>query len=392
MRRAAVRLLKTALMLAVLGIVLTSKELLALSILPLLFLAIPSAVRLRVMEKEFDNQSFVGDSFSVNIVVEAKGFGVIRLRHCLPAHFELVEGSNVSEGFVTGRKILRISYRAIATKRGVYRLDRLEYEVENPLSTFVRRGEIQVDVSVEVKHRVVKIKKVGAIRGKAKSPIPDIDIARIGVPGTDFREIREYMPGDAIRFVNWKASARRSRLMVNQYEVEGKKAVWIFVDSNPYMLHGTTVKNYLESAIEIATSLAYHYTSKHHKVGLYIIGERRILYPDIGGRQFRRITKALLEVNGGVEGVNEAIQTCKKLVMLYKPLVILITRVERVRLDGIIKLSRLVPVQVLALRGLESGISGDLFNAVRRKCISKIRACAHCVEFDVNRVSSLFIV
>ncbi len=388
MRKAAVRLSKTALMLAVLGIVLTSKELLALSVMPLLFLAIPSAAGLRVIERSFDSQSFVGDGFSVSITVEARGFGIIRLRHRLPAHFELAEGSNVTEGSVFGKKIMRISYRAIATRRGVYRLEKIEYEVENPLSTFVRRGEIQADVSVEVKHRVVKISKVGAIRGRAKSPVPDIDIARIGVPGTDFREIREYLPGDSIKFVNWKASARRGRLMVNQYEVEGKKAVWIFVDSNPYMLHGTTVKNYLESAIEIATSLAYHYTSKQHKVGLYVIGERRILHPDIGGRQFRRISRALLEVDGGVEDVTEAIQACKKLIMLHKPLVILITRVERAKLDGIVRLSRLVPVQVVALEGLDSGISGEVFNAVRKKLVSKIRACGHCVEFDVNRVSS----
>ncbi|AEA47157.1 DUF58 domain-containing protein [Archaeoglobus veneficus] len=393
MRKSSANLIRTSLLLLALGILLTSKTLLSLSIIPLIFLAIPFGVRLRVLSAECDEQTFVGDTFAVTISVEARGFGVVRVRHTLPEHFELFEGSNVLEDFVVGRKVMRISYRATATRRGVYRLDKLEYEVESPLLTFVKRGEVEIDVGVEVKHRVPKIKKIGTIRGKAKSPIPDIDIARIGVPGTDFREIREYMPGDALKFVNWKASARRGKLMVNQYEVEGKKAVWIFVDANPYMLHGTTVRNYLEAAIEVANAMAYYYASRSHKVGLYVVGERRTIYPDVGGRQFRRISRALLEIEGGVEAIDEAIEACKKFILLYKPLVILITRVERSRPEKLLRLYRIVPVQVITLKGLETGFSGTVLSAVRRSYVYRLRACGSCVELDVNRpVSSLFIV
>ncbi|HDM60209.1 MAG TPA: DUF58 domain-containing protein [Archaeoglobus veneficus] len=393
MRKAAVNLAKTALFLAVLGILFTSVELLALSIIPLFFLIIPFGAKLRVVKSDFSNQTVVGGEFYVDISIKASGFGRVKVRHNLPEHFEVVEGENIANAFVAGSKVVRISYRAIATKRGVYNLDRIDYEVESPLSTFVKRGKLHAEISIEVKHRVPKIRKVGNVRGKARSPMPDIDVARIGVPGTDFREIREYMPGDAMKFVNWKATARKGKLMVNQYEVEGKKAIWIFVDSNPYMLHGTTIKNYLEAAIEVANALAYYYTSRNHKVGLYVIGERRLLHPDVGSRQFRRISKALIEVVGGVENVSDAIQACKNLIMFYKPLVILITRVERAKLDGVVKLARFLPVQVIALKGLESGFSGSIFDTLRRSCVSKLRSCGQCIEFDVNRqTSSLFIV
>ncbi len=385
MRKAGASLAKFSVYLILSGIFLTAPILIRLAIIPAFLLAIPFGVRAKFVRGEWDEKVSVGEEFSVSILVELIGFGIVRVRHTLPEHFELTDGTNLKESLVFGRKLVKINYRAKATRRGLYRLDRLEYEVESFSKAFVRRGVAETPVTLEVKHRPPKIRKVREIRGKAKSPIPGIDIAKIGVPGTDFREIRDYMPGDSMKFVNWKATARKGKLMVNQYEVEGKKAVWIFLDANPYMLHGTSIKNYLEAAIEVANALAYHYTSRGHKVGLYVIGDKRMIYPDVGSRQFRRISRALLEVEGGKESVNDAIESCKKMLLLYSPLLILITRAERVRGESILKLSKLMPVQVIALKGLEEGFSGMVMEAARRKAVSRLRSCGSCVEVDVNR-------
>jgi hypothetical protein len=175
----------------------------------------------------------------------------------------------------------------------VYRLDKVVAEFEHPFFAWKSVKELEIDLELEVKQKLRRITKVEAIRGIARSPMPDIDVSRIGVPGTDFREVREYVAGDPVRFINWKATARSGKLMVNQYEVEGKKAVWIFVDTNAYMTYGESIRNFLEVAIEIANSLAYYFTSRGHKVGLYVIGHSMNLYPDVGKRQFRRISDKL---------------------------------------------------------------------------------------------------
>ncbi|RUM33713.1 MAG: hypothetical protein DSY33_03850 [Archaeoglobus sp.] len=385
MRKAGALLVKTSLYLILTGIILTSPVLIKLAIIPAILLIIPSGMRVKIVRESWDEKISVGENLSVSILVDLKGMGIVRIRHTLPEYFELVYGSNFKEVFVLGRRLVKINYKAKATKRGIYSLNKLEYELENFSQTFVKRGIVRSSVLVEVKHKLPKIKKVREIRGKAKSPIPGIDIAKIGVPGTDFREIREYMPGDSIKFVNWKATARRGKMMVNQYEVEGKKAVWIFLDSNPYMLHGTTVKNYLESAVEAANGLAYYYTTRGHKVGLYVVGDARMIHPDVGSRQFKRISKSLLEVEGGRENIEDALEKCKKMILLYKPLLIIITRAERMRIEKILKLSKLIPIQVIALKGLDHGFSGAIMDVARRKSVSKLRACCNCVEFDVNK-------
>ncbi len=385
MRKAGASLAKLSVYLILSGIFLTAPVLIRLAVIPAFLLALPFGVRARFVRGEWDEKVAVGEEFNVSVLAELRGFGIARVRHTLPEHFELVEGSNLEECVVFGRRLVRIAYRAKATRRGLYRLDRLEYEVESFSRAFVKRGVTGTPVTLEVKHRPPKLRRVREIRGRARSPMPGIDVAKIGVPGTDFREIRDYMPGDSMKFVNWKATARKGKLMVNQYEVEGKKAVWIFLDANPYMLHGTSIKNYLEAAIEVANALAYYYTSRGHKVGLYVVGDRRLIYPDVGSRQFRRISRALLEVEGGKERVNDAVENCKKMLLLYNPLLILITRAERVKAESILKLSKLMPVQVIALKGLEEGFSGKVMEVARRKAVSRLRTCGNCVEVDVNK-------
>jgi uncharacterized protein (DUF58 family) len=359
-RKGTYVLIKTAMFLLVSGILLTSYELLALSAFPILLLLTPTfPVRISVESHDLDGGGYVGEEFRVSIELSAKGFGVVKVMHKMPEHFELTGGSNAVARFVVGSATLKIEYSAIPTKRGNYSLDKLVVQVENPFLTgklFVR--EVEVPISIEVKQRIPKILKIGVHRGIAKSPTPEVDISKIGVPGTDFREIREYIAGDPVKFINWKASARKNDILVNQYEVEGKKSIWIFLDANPYMRHGETIRNYFEAAVEAANALSYYYTQKGYRVGLYLVGYRRYLYPDTGRRQFRRIGDELIKIEPSdhSESLDEAIENSKSLLITYKPLIYFITRLEYSRpIRAVLRASRFsrkmrrTPVEVISL-------------------------------------------
>jgi uncharacterized protein (DUF58 family) len=360
-RKGSYVLIKTSMFLLVLGILLTSYELVALSLFPVLFLLTPTLpLRVRVISNELEGGSYVGEEFRVSLSITASGFGVVKIMHKLPEHFELSEGSNAAARFVIGSAKLRINYKAIPTKRGRYFLGRIVVQVENPFLTgklFVR--ELEVPLEMEVKQKVPKLIRIGVHRGIARSPNPDVDISKIGVPGTDFKEIREYISGDPVKFINWKASARRNDVMVNQYEVEGKKSVWIFLDANPYMRHGELIRNYFEAAVEATNALSYYYTQRGYRVGLYIVGHRRYLYPDTGRRQFRRIADELIKVepSESYESMEEAFESSKSLLITYKPLIYFITRVEHSKpVRAVLKASRLskrgkrAPLEVITLK------------------------------------------
>ena len=387
-RKVTRSLVTTALLLLGWGILTTSYELVAVSVIPLLFLAVPYHVSAKVDYAKLSGGRYIGEEFEVEIKLVTTGFGILKAMHELPDHFELVEGANAVATFVLGRSEATIRYKAKPMRRGQYRLDKIVLEVEHPFLAWKSAKELKVDLELEVKQKLRKITKVEALRGVARSPMPDIDVSRIGVPGTDFREIRDYVAGDPMKFVNWKATARRGKLMVNQYEVEGKKAVWIFVDANPYMTFGKTIRNYLECAIEIANALSYYFTSRGHKVGLYIIGHGICLYPDVGKRQFRRISEELMKAEVGEESVDHAFENCKKLLAIYKPLIILITRPEYSKPTRFVSeaIKAKIPIQVIALKGAVEGdeFALTLFEILRRSSFKSLKR-TNLIEWDIEK-------
>jgi len=377
-----------SLLMLVWGMLITSYELVAVSVIPLLFLALPYGASCSVLDARVSGECYVGEEFEVEIRLKALGFGIVKAMHEVPEYFEIVEGSNAVARFVLGGEVVRIRYKARSMRRGRFELRRVVLEIEHPFLAWRSVGEVEVDVVVEVRQRLRRLTKVETVRGVAKSPIPDVDVSKIGVPGTDFREIRDYVPGDPMKFVNWKATARRGKLMVNQYEVEGKKAVWIFLDANDYMTFGKSVRNYLECGIEIANALAYHFLSRGHKVGLYVVGRGVCVHPDVGKRQFRRIGEELMRVEAGRESLERAFENCRKMIAIYKPLVILITRPEYSNPGRIISeaVKARIPVQVIALKGRVEGdeFAVALFELLRRRALGKMRRF-NVVEWDVEK-------
>ncbi|MFW6194603.1 MAG: DUF58 domain-containing protein [Halobacteriota archaeon] len=394
-RKVSFVLIKTSILLALAGIIILDYELVALAAFPILLLLVPYIpCKLKDVKVDVEGGKYVNEPFTARINLTAKGFGLLKVQHTLPEFFDITEGQNTVQTFVPGIKHIHLAYTANPSRRGFYELDKISYQTENPLMTGRKSyGEVEIDVTLEVKQRIQKVLKVGNLRGIATSPLPDVDISRIGVPGTDFREIKEYTPGDPMKFINWKATARKDKLMVNKYEVEGKKAVWIFLDANRYMMHGTAIKNYLEAAVEAANSLTYYFASRGYKVGMYVVGTGQLLYPDTGQRQFRRVGDTLLtlEASNNVESFDHAFESCKRFLVIYNPLVMFITRVEYSKpLRAILKLSkfskkRKVPIDVITLKQKqEEELATLLLETIRDSMVTRIRSRGRVIEWDID--------
>ncbi len=378
MREVTANLLKTSLIVTVVGIILTSKDIVLIAIIPLLFLLVPYGVRVRSVKASFDNPKYVGNPFSVSIILECTGFGVVKAMHVLTDGFELLEGNNVSTSFVLGKRTVNISYKAKPLRCGFHSLRKVFLEKEHPLMISRSFENVEVDIEFEIKPRLRKISRVETVRTKTKTPIPDVDVSVIGPPGTEFKEIREYS-NDPMKFVNWKATARLGRLMVNRYEVEGKKTIWIMVDANGYM------QPFLDYALELANSLTYYFCSRGHKVGVYVNG--RLLYPDVGKRQFRRVMDELSRVDVGNENLNSAIEKVRKYLLLYKPFVIVITRVEysKPNVKEFIKMGLKYLVLTLK-RDYDDELVDTIYRIVRGYERRRVKAVEIDVDEPVHRI------
>jgi uncharacterized protein (DUF58 family) len=119
-------------------------------------------------------------------------------------------------------------------------------------------------------------------------------VARQKGEGIEFADLRPFVPGDRIRRVNWRASARRGDLWVNERHAERNADVVIFLDSfaEARRSDGGT----LEMAVRAAASLAHGYLREKDRVGLVGFGGvLNWLLPGSGMVQLYRIVDSLLD-------------------------------------------------------------------------------------------------
>jgi uncharacterized protein (DUF58 family) len=99
--------------------------------------------------------------------------------------------------------------------------------------------------------------------------------------GLEFQEVRQYVPGDDPRSIDWRVTARRGRPHTKLFREERERPVWLLADLNPAMYFGT--RRQLKSAVVVraAALLAWIAALGGDRVGAVIAGaaESRILAP-----------------------------------------------------------------------------------------------------------------
>ncbi|NOY97938.1 MAG: DUF58 domain-containing protein [Chloroflexi bacterium] len=125
--------------------------------------------------------------------------------------------------------------------------------------------------------------------------------ARIGGPGVEFFGLREYRPGDAPRWINWRASARHPRtLFSNEFEQERVADVGIILDGRRRTDVASGGHSLFEYTVLAAAALADAFISAGNRVGLLQYGRTlRWTFPGYGHVQRERILQALARAEVG---------------------------------------------------------------------------------------------
>jgi uncharacterized protein (DUF58 family) len=123
--------------------------------------------------------------------------------------------------------------------------------------------------------------------------------ARVPGEGTEFTGVREYVPGDRQRQINWPASTRRGRLQVNTFAAERSQDVVLLVDATSDV--GEPGSSALDLGLRGAAGAARAYLAARDRVGVitYQWGGVRWLAPSLGRRQVYRIIDTMLAADAG---------------------------------------------------------------------------------------------
>jgi uncharacterized protein (DUF58 family) len=92
--------------------------------------------------------------------------------------------------------------------------------------------------------------------------------------GMSFKEVREYQPGDDIRFIEWNVSARMNNTYSKLFEEERELSVYLLVDVSASSLFGTFRQTKKELITEVCAVLAFSAISNNDKAGLVLFSDR----------------------------------------------------------------------------------------------------------------------
>ncbi len=125
------------------------------------------------------------------------------------------------------------------------------------------------------------------------------NVRRVG-EGRLFESLKEWVPGDETRSIDWKATARRGKLMARRYEDERRQHVMILIDAGRMLTAESDGRPRLEAAIDAALDLAHSAVQHDDNVGLLAFADEILEYvpPSRGRRALRQILDALADIEG----------------------------------------------------------------------------------------------
>ncbi len=124
--------------------------------------------------------------------------------------------------------------------------------------------------------------------------------------GMDFEELREYLPGDEVRDIDWNVTYRMGRPFVKRYREERELATVLALDVSASASFGSEVRTKREFATEVAATLAFSASRSSDKVGLLLFSDRVELFlpPRKGRRHILRVLREMIAFEPRHAGTN----------------------------------------------------------------------------------------
>lgn len=124
--------------------------------------------------------------------------------------------------------------------------------------------------------------------------------------GMSFKEVREYQPGDDIRFIDWNVSARMSHAYSKMFEEERELSVFLLVDVSASSLFGTVLQRKKDLITELCAVLSFSAINNNDKVGALFFSDiiEKYIKPQKGKQHVLYIVRELLTEEPKKKGTN----------------------------------------------------------------------------------------
>ena len=218
-------------------------------------------------ERRLSTRFSNGDDNPVTISVESTYPFPVRFEVIDELPFQFQQRDNTSHiSSFTSQFSFKTSLRP--TRRGIYSFGQIMVFASTHLGLVERRYRCAAPCDVSVYPSYQKLHQYELMAISRNLQEPGIKrIRRIG-HNTEFEHIRDYLKGDDYRTINWRATARLSRPMVNVYQDERSQQVFSIVDKGRVMQQAFEGMTLLDYAINASLALSYVAMRKEDRAGL----------------------------------------------------------------------------------------------------------------------------
>ncbi|MFK5957757.1 MAG: DUF58 domain-containing protein [Lutibacter sp.] len=236
----------------------------------LLFNKKNGVVARRILTEKFSNS----DDNPIPITVKNNyNFKVeVKLIDELPDQFQKRDFEQIS--FINPNNVWEFEYKVRPVERGEYSFGKLNVYVSSFLKIISRRYKFQENEVVVVYPSFIQMKKYEFLAMSDR--LTEFGLKKIRRIGhtLEFEQIKNYIAGDDVRTINWKATAKRSQLMVNQYQDEKSQPIYSIIDIGRAMKMPFEELKLIDYAINSTLAFSNIALRKNDKAGLLTFAKK----------------------------------------------------------------------------------------------------------------------
>ena len=226
--------------------------------------SLPKVVADRICSERFS----LGDDNEVTLRLTNRSSLPLRLMIIDELPVQLQERHFSLKTTVEAGSISDVTYRVRPTMRGVYEFGHVLVYAATSLGLVERRHRCGEPCDVKVYPSYLMLRRLELMA--ATDNLMEMGVKKVRQIGhnTEFEQIRDYVQGDDYRTINWKASARRTHLMVNVYQDERAQQVFSVIDKGRLMQQSHGGMTLLDHAINASLVLSYVVVNRQDKAGI----------------------------------------------------------------------------------------------------------------------------
>ena len=248
----------------------------------------------RVLLEKLSN----GDQNSIKIDIKNNYPFKVKTKIIDEIPFQFQKRDFLIERNIASRKNILFEYILEPKERGEYSFGNLNVFAESPLGLVSRRFTFQKDAMLPSYPSFIHLRKYELMALQNEFLLGGIKKVRKLGHTMEFEQIKEYVPGDDVRTINWKATSKRNQLMVNQFQDEKSQRIFMLIDTGRTMQMPFNGLSLLDYSINATMALSHIILKKNDRAGMMTFSkkaENKIAADNKSG-QLKKISQMLYNV------------------------------------------------------------------------------------------------